>query len=134
MALLIILKKGIKSGDQELKAGIEYHRLMYRAISKKVVVVNSRYWNLKELWDSSSTNNLLLLALTLQNMECRFIIIPRQYSDSLRWRIITLYYDCTESSFRFQYRLLTITTFFDIAVCYCMEVSNSTCIYKRLFC
>ena len=30
------------------------------AISKKVVIVNSRYWTRKELWGSSSTNNVLL--------------------------------------------------------------------------
>ena len=37
-------------------------------ISKKVFIVNSRYWKRKELWVSSSTSNLLLLALTLQNI------------------------------------------------------------------
>ena len=44
------------------------------AISKKVLIVNSRYWNRKELWASSSRNNLLLLALTLHNIKSRFII------------------------------------------------------------
>ena len=38
---------------------------------------NSRYWNRKELWDSSSSGNLLLLALILDNAECRFIIMSR---------------------------------------------------------
>ena len=52
----------------------------YTAISKKAVIVNSRHWNRKELWDSSSTSNLLLLALTLQNIECRFIIMSQPYS------------------------------------------------------
>ena len=32
------------------------------AVAKKVVIVNSRYWNRKELWGSSSTNSLFLLA------------------------------------------------------------------------
>ena len=32
------------------------------AISKGCHTVNSRYWNQNELWDSSSTNNLLLLS------------------------------------------------------------------------
>ena len=46
----------------------------YTAISKKVVTVDSPYWNRKELWASSSRNNLLLLTLTLHDMECRLII------------------------------------------------------------
>ena len=46
------------------------------AISKNVVIVNGLYWSLKELWGSSCPNNLLLLALNLQNTECRFIIMP----------------------------------------------------------
>ena len=62
----------------------------YTAISEKVVIVNSRYWNRKELWSSSSTNNLLLLALTLQNMECRFIRMPRPHSNNLRLRELTM--------------------------------------------
>ena len=41
--------------------------------------------------------------------------MSRPYSNNLHGRIIT-YYDCTQSSFRFQYRLLTMTTFFEIAV------------------
>ena len=78
-------------------------------------MVNSRYWNRKELWRSSSSSNLLLLALILHNIECRLIIIPRPYSNKLRWRVIA-FYDYTHSSFRFQYRLLTMTTFSEIAV------------------
>ena len=63
----------------------------YIAISKKVVMVNSRYWNRKELLGSSSTNNLLMLALTLHvNIECRFIIMARSYSNKLRWRVILI--------------------------------------------
>ena len=85
------------------------------AISKKVVIVNSRYWNRKEPWGSNSTNNLLLLALNLHNIECRFIVMPRPYSNKLHWHVIT-HYDYTQSSFRFQYRLLTMTTFFEVAV------------------
>ena len=73
------------------------------AISKKVFIVNSRYWNRKELWGSSSTNNLLLLTLTLQNGERRLITMSRPFGNNPRWRAIT-YYDCTQSSFRFQYR------------------------------
>ena len=46
----------------------------FTAISKKVVLVNSQYWDRKELWGSSSTNNSSLLASTLQDIECRFII------------------------------------------------------------
>ena len=42
---------------------------VYTAISKKVVIVNSRYWNRKELGASNSRNNLLLLAMTLHNIE-----------------------------------------------------------------
>ena len=52
---------------------------------KKGHIVNSRYWK----WVSSSTGNILLLALTLHNIECRFIVIPRPYSNNLRWRVIT---------------------------------------------
>ena len=37
-----------------------YFTLLYTTISKKVVIVNSRYWNWKELWGWISTNNLLL--------------------------------------------------------------------------
>ena len=37
---------------------------MYTAVSKKVAIINSQYWNRKELWGSSSTRNLLLKALT----------------------------------------------------------------------
>ena len=55
-------------------------RFVYTAISKKVVIVNSRHWNRKELLGSSSWSNLLLLAKTLHNIECRFIIMPRPYS------------------------------------------------------
>ena len=71
-------------------------------------VVYSRYWNrTEELWGSSSTKNLLLLASTLQNMEYRFIIMPRSYSNNFRWCVITHYdHDCTQSSFQFQYPLL----------------------------
>ena len=59
---------------------------------------------------------VLLLASILQNVECRFIIMPRgPCSNNHRWRVITRY-DCTQSSFRFQYRLLTMTTFFEIDV------------------
>ena len=87
----------------------------YTAISNKVVIVNGRYWNGKELWGLSSTNNLFMLELTLHNVECSLIKMPQPYSNNLRWCIIT-HYDCTQSSFRFQYRLLTITTFFEIAV------------------
>ena len=57
------------------------------------------------------TGPLLLLALTLHSIECMFIIMPRPYRNNLRWRVIT-HHDCTQSSFRFQYRLLTMTTFF----------------------
>ena len=39
--------------------------------------------------------------------------MPRQYSNNLRWRILTRY-DFTQSSFRFQYQLLAMTTFFEI--------------------
>ena len=49
---------------------------IHTAVSKKVVIINSRYWNRKELWGSSSTNNLLLLAFNLHNIACRFIILP----------------------------------------------------------
>ena len=63
----------------------------YTAISKKIVIVNSRYWNRKEL--------------------C--------------WRVTT-HYDYTHSSFQFQYRLLTMTTFFEIAVYYKREIIVSS--------
>ena len=36
---------------------------LFTAISKKVVIVNSRYWNRKELLVSRSRNNLLLLVI-----------------------------------------------------------------------
>ena len=88
---------------------------MYITISKKVVIVNSRYCNRKELWGLSSSGNLFLLALILHNIECRFIIMPRPNSNNLRWHVIT-YYDCSQISCRFQNRLLTKTTLFEIAV------------------
>ena len=66
---------------------------IYTAISNKVVIVNSWYWNRKELWVSSNTNNLFLFASTLQNIECRFIIMPQPCSNNIRWRVIT-HYDC----------------------------------------
>ena len=37
---------------------------IYSSLKK---VVNSRYWNRKELWGSSSSSNFLLLALTLHD-------------------------------------------------------------------
>ena len=59
--------------QQELTTpGADHWR--YTAISKKVVIINSRYWNRKELWASNSRNDLLLLALTLHNIECRLIM------------------------------------------------------------
>ena len=42
-------------------------------------------------------------------------MISRPYSNKLCWRVIT-HNDYIHSSFRFQYRLLTMTTFFEIAV------------------
>ena len=66
----------------------------HKAISKKVIIVNSRYWNRKEQWSSSRRNNLLLFALTGQIIEYRFIKMPRPYSNNLRWRAITNY-GCT---------------------------------------
>ena len=68
-------------------------KTVFTAVSKKVVIVNNRYWNRKEMWGSSSTNNLLLLALTLRNIECGLIIMPRPHNNNLRWRVITRY-DC----------------------------------------
>ena len=41
--------------------------------------------------------------------------MPRSYSNSLRWCVITRY-DCTQNSFRFQYRLLTLVAFSEIAI------------------
>ena len=42
--------------------------IRYNLVTKKVVIVNSRYWNRKEVWGSSSTNSVLLLALNLQGI------------------------------------------------------------------
>ena len=42
-------------------------------------------------------------------------MMPWSYSDKLCWPVIT-HYDYTHSSFPFQYRLRTMTTFFVIAV------------------
>ena len=42
-------------------------------------------------------------------------IMPLQYSNKLHGRVI-IHYDCTQSSFRFWYRLLTMTISFEIAV------------------
>ena len=64
---------------------------MYTAISKKVVIVNSRYWNRRKLWGSNFSSNLLLLVLTLHNIECRLIMMPRPYSNKLFWCIISRY-------------------------------------------
>ena len=72
---------------------------------------HSHKWNQNELCGSSSSSDLLLLVLTLPNIECSFNTMPRLYSNKLRWRIITHYI----YSFRFQYRLLSMTTFFEIA-------------------
>ena len=54
-------------------------------------IVNSRYWNRKELWGSNFSSNLLLLALTLHNIETAgwFIMMLRPYSNKLCWRVIT---------------------------------------------
>ena len=36
------------------------HRIVhYTAISRKAMIVNSRYWKRKELWDSSNRNKFL---------------------------------------------------------------------------
>ena len=43
-------------------------------------------------------------------------ILPRQYSNNLCWHIIT-HNDYTHITFRFQDRLSSVTTFFEIAVC-----------------
>ena len=59
--------------------------------SKKVVIVNSRYWNRRKLWGSNFSSNLLLLVLTLHNIECRLIMMPRPYSNKLFWCIISRY-------------------------------------------
>ena len=86
----------------------------HTAISEKVVVVNSLYSNRKELWGSSRSSNLLPY---YWHWHCRFIIMLRSYKNNLLWRVIT-HYDCTQNSFRFQYRLLTMidNLFFEIAV------------------
>ena len=41
--------------------------------------------------------------------------MPWPFFYNLRWCVIT-YNDCTPSSFRFQYQLFSMTTFFEIAV------------------
>ena len=88
--------------------------LLYTAISKKIVIVHSLHWNRKELWGSRSTNTEFI-NVSIDFAKCIRMqvhhIMPRQYSNNLRRRIIT-HYDCTQSSFRFQYQLLTATTFF----------------------
>ena len=48
--------------------------------------------------------------------------MPQPYSNNFYGRVIT-HYDCTQSSFRIQYRPLTMTTFFEIAV-YTFTCSN----------
>ena len=50
-------------------------------------------------------------------------ILPRQYSNNLCWQVIT-HYGCTQSTFRFQYRLLTMITFFEIAVTQLMQAQD----------
>ena len=57
-----------------------YFRLVCTTIAKKFVRVNSRFWSRKELWGSSSSSNLLLLASPLQNINDRFIILPPPYT------------------------------------------------------
>ena len=53
-------------------------------------------------------------------------MMPRPYSNKLCWRVIT-HYDYTHSSFRFQYRLLTMTTFFEIAAYILYNVLSTPC-------
>ena len=123
--LQTVLVTGFKSGKRHfdnINIRCDTHTLYY---TNKVVIVNSRYWNRKKLWGSSSTNILLLLALIVQNIGCRLIIMPRPYSNNLRWPVITHYNSLTVygymypkflSEFRFQYRLLTMTTFSEVFV------------------
>ena len=66
--------KNLQEGKYVIKLKLSQFHFGILAISGKVVIVNSRYWNRKEMWGSSSTNNLLLLASTWQNIQCRFII------------------------------------------------------------
>ena len=89
--------------------------VIYTDISKKVVIVNSRYRNRKEVWGSSSTNSYYWLAFTWHDIEC----------NNLRWRVIT-HYNCTQSSFRFRYRLLIMATIFEIAVFYNRTLMKNT--------
>ena len=98
------------SNWQKFDSLVLFTSLVY-SYFKKVVTVKCPNWNRKELWGSSSTNNSTLLALTLNIIECRFIIMPRPYSDNLRGPVINHCYS-TQSSFRFQYQILTLATFF----------------------
>ena len=59
------------------------------AISKKVVVVNSRYWNREELWVQAAQIIYYCYHRLCIVLECRFIITPQPYSNSLRSRVIT---------------------------------------------
>ena len=124
------LQSGYATMHNALIQKTTFFELVNTAVSKKVVIVNTVVdaGTEKNSWGSSSTNNLLLIVLTLQNIECRFIMMPRPYSNNLHSPVFT-HYDCTQSSFRFQYRLLTMTTFSEIAV-YTKDIiiqSQSTC-------
>ena len=72
-------------------------------ISTKILKKYSSLKLTKELWVQAAQINLLLLASTLDTVTV--------FAGAL-----SLINDCTQSPFRFQYRLLTMTTFIEIAV------------------
>ena len=101
------------------------------AISKKVFIVNSRYWNRKELWGSSSTNNLLLLTLTLQNgsadsSQCH------GHSVTILASALSLIMTVPKVPFGSSIDILTMATFFEIDVYRTihLDITSSSLVYR----
>ena len=92
--------------------------VQYTAVSRKVVIVNSRYWNRKELW---------VTVIIIENALAKFVTVWLWHDMMNLHSYITV---CKvnansnkllellepHSSFWFKYRLLTMTTFFELAV------------------
>ena len=101
---------------------------MSTAISEKVVIVNSQYWNRKEgtLGTVIMSDNVSVKVVTVlpwQYMMNLYSIFCKIDANSSKLFVLLE----PHSSFRFQYRLLTMTTFFEIAVyvTYSWDVQSS---------
>ena len=95
-----------------------YVCVQYTAVSRKVVMVNSRYWNRKELW---------VTVIIIENALTKFVTVWLWHDMMNLHSYITV---CKvnansnkllellepHSSFWFKYRLLTMTSFFELTV------------------